>query len=145
MALGCSHDRAGWRRAGLADRRDGALVGVDGRSRAAVVKLVVTLAAVKDPTAPVVSDTKGRPKPDPELRDAELVPLKEQVDTFIAREVTPYWDDAWVEDAKTKIGYEIPFGRHFYSFPAPRPVSEIGHDLRGVERRIADLIGEVTR
>jgi len=121
-----------------------ALDNVDGKRENAVVKIISALAALRDPNAPIVCDSKGRPAPDPELRDAELVPLKEDIAVYIGREVSPYWPDAWIDETKTKVGYEIPFGRHFYSFPAPRPLDEIDLELQGVERRIVDLLSEVT-
>ena len=52
-------------------------------------------------------DAEGHPEPDPELRDTDSVPLEDRVEEYIAREVLPYVADAWVDDTKTKVGYEI--------------------------------------
>ncbi|BBF93411.1 type I restriction-modification system subunit M [Blastochloris tepida] len=86
---------------------------------------------------------KGKPQPDSSLRDTENVPLKEDVEAYFAREVTPHVHDAWIDHDKTKIGYEIPFNRHFYVFAPPRPLEEIDRDLREVIGRIQTMLGDV--
>ena len=68
---------------------------------------------------------KGKPQPDSSLRDTENVPLAEDVETYFKREVLPHAPDAWIDHEKTKVGYEIPFNRHFYVFTPPRPLAEI--------------------
>ncbi len=85
--------------------------------------------------------TKGQPVPDAALRDTENVPLSEDVDTYFKREVLPHAADAWIDPEKTKIGYEIPFNRHFYVFQPPRPLSEIDAELKTVTDTILKLIG----
>jgi type I restriction enzyme M protein len=87
---------------------------------------------------------KGNPEPDPELRDHENVPLKEEVDDYMAHEVLPHVPDVWVDETKTKIGYEINFNRYFYQYTPPRPLGEIEADLRQIEDEIAELLAEVT-
>jgi type I restriction enzyme M protein len=84
---------------------------------------------------------KGQPVPDAALRDTENVPLSEDVDTYFQREVLPHAADAWIDHEKTKIGYEIPFNRHFYVFQPPRPLAEIDAELKGVTDRILTMIG----
>src|SRR6185437_14365867 len=59
---------------------------------------------------------KGKPQTDANLRETENVPLSEDVADYFKREVLPHAPDAWVDQEKTKIGYEIPFNRHFYVF-----------------------------
>jgi type I restriction enzyme M protein len=59
---------------------------------------------------------KGKPQPDANLRDTENVPLSEDVESYFQREVLPHAPDAWIDHEKTKVGYEIPFNRHFYVF-----------------------------
>ncbi len=88
---------------------------------------------------------KGKPVPDSSLRDTENVPLSEDVDTYFQREVLPHAPDAWIDHDKTKIGYEIPFNRHFYVFQPPRPLAEIDAELRGVTDRILTMIGGLTK
>ena len=53
-------------------------------------------------------------------------------------------DDAWIDHTKTKIGYEIPFTRHFYVYKPPRPLAEIDAELKALEAEIQVLLGEVT-
>src|SRR5882672_11108326 len=82
----------------------------------------------------------GKPTPDAALRDTENVPLSEDVTTYFKREVLPHAPDAWIDQEKTKIGYEIPFNRHFYVFKPPRALSEIDAELKGVTDRILTMI-----
>ncbi|WP_280398080.1 type I restriction-modification system subunit M [Nocardia carnea] len=88
---------------------------------------------------------KGEPEPDTELRDYENVPLERDVDDYLTREVLPHVPDAWVDHSKTKVGYEIPFTRHFYVYTPPRPLSEIDAELKALEAEIQELLGEVTQ
>lgn len=88
---------------------------------------------------------KGKPVPDAALRDTENVPLAEDVETYFKREVLPHAPDAWIDHDKTKIGYEIPFNRHFYVFKPPRPLAEIDAELKGVTDRILAMIGGLTK
>jgi len=88
---------------------------------------------------------KGQPVPDAALRDTENVPLGEDVETYFKREVLPHAPDAWIDHDKTRIGYEIPFNRHFYVFKPPRPLAEIDAELKGVTDRILTMIGGLTK
>ena len=88
---------------------------------------------------------KGKPVPDAALRDTENVPLSEDVETYFKREVLPHAPDAWIDREKTKVGYDIPFNRHFYVFQPPRPLSEIDADLKVVTDRILTMIGGLTK
>ena len=83
---------------------------------------------------------KGKPQADAALRDTENVPLSEDVDAYFKREVLPHAPDAWIDEEKTKIGYEIPFNRHFYVFEPPRSLAEIDADLLLVTDRIKAMI-----
>ena len=83
---------------------------------------------------------KGKPQPDSALRDTENVPLTEDVGDYFKREVLPHAPDAWIDPEKTKVGYEIPFNRHFYVFKPPRPLAEIDADLKRTTDRILDMI-----
>jgi len=83
---------------------------------------------------------KGKPQPDSSLRDTENVPLAEDVETYFKREVQPHAPDAWIDHDKTKVGYEIPFNRHFYVFEPPRALAEIDADLKQVTDRIKAMI-----
>src|ERR1019366_5451321 len=88
---------------------------------------------------------KGKPVADAALRDTENVPLSENVKTYFKREVLPHAPDAWIDDEKTKVGYEIPFNRHFYLFKPPRPLAEIDAELKVVTDRILTMIGGLTK
>lgn len=83
---------------------------------------------------------KGKPQPDSALRDTENVPLSEDVQAYFEREVLPHAPDAWIDHEKTKVGYEIPFNRHFYVFKPPRPLAEIDADLKQTTDRILAMI-----
>ena len=88
---------------------------------------------------------KGQPVPDSSLRDTENVPLHEDVEAYFRREVLPHAPDAWIDHDKTKVGYEIPFNRHFYVFKPPRPLHQIDADLKQVTDRILTLIGGLSQ
>ena len=91
----------------------------------------------------VVCKKKNKPEPDPDLRDYENVPLNQSIDDYMAREVLPHVPDAWVDRSATKIGYEIPFTRHFYTYTPPRPVEVIEAEIREMEANIQRMLGEV--
>ena len=88
---------------------------------------------------------KGKPQPDADLRDTENVPLSEEVEEYFKREVLPHAPDAWIDEEKTKVGYEIPFNRHFYVFKPPRPLAEIDAELKTVTDKILEMIGGLTK
>ena len=87
---------------------------------------------------------KGKPLADSSLRDTENVPLGDDIDAYFKREVLPHAPDAWIDLEKTKVGYEIPFNRHFYVFKPPRPLAEIDAELKGVTDRILTMIDGLT-
>jgi type I restriction enzyme M protein len=87
---------------------------------------------------------KGKPQPDSSLRDTENVPLSEDVETYFKREVLPHAPDAWIDHDKTKVGYEIPFNRHFYVFEPPRELAKIDEDLKQCTDRILTMIEGLT-
>ena len=72
-----------------------------------LLKAVLSTLSERDETADICVDNKGNPEPDTELRDTENVPLKRTYEYF-EREVKPHVPDAWIDESKTKIGYEIP-------------------------------------
>lgn len=86
---------------------------------------------------------KGKPQPDSSLRDTENVPLTDDVQAYFEREVLPHAPDAWIDNDKTKVGYEIPFNRHFYVFEPPRSLHEIDADLKAVSASIMAMLGEL--
>ena len=128
----------------------------------------------RDPSAEICLDKKGNPEPDADLRDTENVPfpdgialplpleyegkknkgkldldplldlVRDHCEAYLSAEVLPYRPDAWVDHSKIKVGYEIPFNRHFYEYEAPRPLDEIERDIEGLEQEIMAMLREVT-
>ncbi|EMD81897.1 type I restriction-modification system subunit M [Pacificimonas flava] len=86
---------------------------------------------------------KGEPQPDTALRDTETVPLTNDISEYVEREVLPHVPDAWIDESKTKLGYEIPFNRHFYVFEPPRQLSEIDAELADVTADIQTMLREM--
>jgi type I restriction enzyme M protein len=113
-------------------------------STASYVKAIWSAVSVSDPEGEVQQSKDGTPEPDPDLRDYENVPLDEDIDAYFARKVTPHVPDAWIDHSKAKVGYEIPFTRHFYVYTPPRPLAEIDAELRDLEVQIQKLLSEVT-
>lgn len=83
---------------------------------------------------------KGHSQPDSNLRDTENVPLGEDIRAYFEREVLPHAPDAWIDESKSKVGYEIPFNRHFYVFEPPRPLEEIDAELKAVSANILRML-----
>lgn len=123
----------------------------DVKLAAPVKKAVLAALSERDETAEICRDADGNPEPDPELRDYENVPLKEDIREYFEREVRPHVADAWinetVRDEKDgqvgKVGYEIPLTRHFYKYTPPRPLEEIEADIAGLEKDIVGMLREV--
>ena len=90
-------------------------------STAAILKGIWGAVSMSDPEGEVQKSRDGTPLPDPDLRDYENIPLDEDIDAYFARKVTPHVPDAWIDYDKTKVGYEIPFTRHFYVYTPPGP------------------------
>jgi type I restriction enzyme M protein len=87
---------------------------------------------------------KGKPQPDSALRDTENVPLGEDIQAYFEREVLPHAPDAWIDHDKSKVGYEIPFNRHFYVFEPPRELHAIDAELKTVAANIMAMLGELS-
>lgn len=96
-----------------------------------------------NPNADIVYDKKGNKKPDTNLRDTETVPLKEDIHEYFEREVLPHVPDAWIDESKTKVGYEIPFTRYFYKFTPLRNSAEIMEEIKELEVKISKELSEV--
>ncbi len=109
-------------------------------------KLFRSVFTLKDPKAEPVRKG-GRDEgfePDADLRDYENVPLEDDIDDYFEREVRPHVPDAWMDRSKDKVGYEINFNRHFYTYTPPRPLEAIDADLKRAEQEIVRLLQEVT-
>ena len=109
----------------------------------ALLKAVWQALSEQDETANVCTDSRGNPEPDPDLRDTENVPLKEDIQDYFEREVLPHVPGAWIDESKTKVGYEINFNRYFYEYQPPRPLEEIEADIRKLEGEISAMLKEV--
>ena len=132
----------------------------DGRFRPtpAQKKMILNALAERDQTAEICRDKNGKPEPDPELRDAENVPLRyvpekdeqgadvldrEAIDEYFAREVLPHVPDAWIDYAKTKVGYEVNFTKYFYQYKPLRSLAEIRADILALEAETDGMIRAV--
>ncbi len=107
-------------------------------------KIVLSVLSERDETANICLNADGNPEPDTDLRDYENVPLKENIHVYFDREVKPHVPDAWIDESKTRTGYEIPFNRHFYKYTPPRPLDEIKTEIKLIEQDILRLLAEVT-
>jgi type I restriction enzyme M protein len=108
-----------------------------------LVKTVVAAAAERDEDAPSETDSRGNPFADTDLRDYENVPLMETIEEYVEREVLPFVPDAWIDEDKTRVGYEIPFTREFYEYVPPRAPTEINAEIEDLEKEILELLREV--
>lgn len=97
----------------------------------------------RDESAAIVRNAKGEPEADATLRDWESVPLKEEVQKYFEREVLPHAGDAWIDESKTQIGYEISFTKYFYTYTPLRPLEEIAADIRALEAETEGLLQRV--
>ncbi|MGW0889007.1 type I restriction-modification system subunit M [Micrococcus luteus] len=112
---------------------------------APLVKALTGAIGVHDPEAEMVRNKKGEPEPDTSLRDTELVPFGRDIHEYFEAEVAPHVPGAWIDESKTKIGYEIPFTRLFYTYVPPRPLEEIDAELKQLTAEIIELLQEVER
>lgn len=97
---------------------------------------VVVETPLYDENGNVIRKKNGKPEPDTSKRDTEDIPLTEDIDTYINREVLPFNPDAWVDKSKTKIGFEIPFTRLFYKYESPESSKDIAQRIKTLEERI---------
>jgi len=133
-----------------------------------VKKAILAALGETDPEAEICQDSKGNVEPDTSLRDTEIVPLPEDIPlplpleydgetgldelnqlvkahclAYLEAEVLPHVPDAWIDFAKTKVGYEIPLNRHFYVYQPPRALAAIEEDIKSLESDIMAMLGEV--
>lgn len=125
--------------------------GIKKLTKAHLKELMATM-GIKDPDAQPMKDEKGNAMADPDLREFENVPLRQDIHEYFAKEVLPHVPDAWIDESKKDgkdgkvgvVGYEINFNRYFYQYQPPRTLGEIDADLKAIEAEIAGLLGEVT-
>ena len=106
---------------------------------------ITVLQPQRDESGKPVKDKKGRMKPDKELTDTEQVPLLYPggIEAFMEKEVLPFAPDAWVDEEKTLIGYELSFTKYFYKPVQLRTLEEISADLRRLEEESAGLLADI--
>jgi type I restriction enzyme M protein len=130
-------------------------LGFEGKELTQALKTIATT----DPTAVLVAGKKSGFEPDAELRDnenielpTEFIELSEEersaaveklAEAHLAKEIHPYIADAWIDHTKTKVGYEIPFTRQFYTYTPPRPVAEIRGEIESLESQIQTLMKDL--
>ncbi|MGP1600180.1 MAG: type I restriction-modification system subunit M [Dialister pneumosintes] len=115
--------------------------------KAPVKKAILNALSEKDETAEVCRDKNGNPEPDSDLRDTEQIPVKEDIKDYFEREVLPYAPDAWIDEDKTKVGYEIPFTKYFYKYEelgnSDETLAEIKALGNSIQESIKSLFEEV--
>ena len=97
---------------------------------------------LRDENGNIAKDGKGKLKADANLRDTERVPLKDDIKTYFEMEVLPQVPDAWIDNSKTKKGYEINFTKYFYKYKPLRSLAEIKADILALEKETDGLIKE---
>ena len=86
---------------------------------------------------------RGKPTADSSKRDTESIPWTEEIEAYMAKNVYPYAPDAWIDEKKTKIGYEIPFTREFYKYVAPRSSADIFAHLEELDKAESALMAKI--
>jgi type I restriction enzyme M protein len=104
-----------------------------------IYKALITAIGEHDDGGDVCSGG-GKPQSDPALRDTEIVPFRDDIRAYFEREVKPYVPDAWIDESKTRVGYEVPFTRLFYRYVPPRPLAEIDTELNQLALEIIELL-----
>ena len=111
--------------------------------KAPVVKSILEALSERDETADMCKDKDGKPESDAELRDAENVPLSDNIDDYFKREVLPHVPDAWMDRSKDKVGYEINFTKEFYKYAPLRSLEEIRKDILALEKETVGLMAVI--
>lgn len=108
--------------------------------KAAALKKIRPFITEKGPTAQPVDG-----EPDTDLRDTEIIPFAYEggIDAFMKNEVLPYAPDAWVDEKKTQIGYELSFTKYFYQPVQLRSMEEIVADLKKLESETDGMLAEI--
>ncbi len=135
---------------------------------APIKKAILNALSKQDATADICYKSKGKIEPNPKLRDTEIIPLPSYVnlplpigydpkddntplndllrshcEAYMEKEVLPHLPEAWIDESKTKIGYEIPFTKQFYVYKPPRDLEDIAKDIQALEEEILGLLGKV--
>jgi len=121
------------------------------KPKKSLINAIIRALGERDEEADIVRDKAGNPEPDTDLRDYENVPLKEDIYEYFDREVRPHVPEAWIDESYVddkdgevgRVGYEIPFTRHFYTYEPPRPLKEIESEIKTLESEMQELLKEV--
>ncbi|MCP1638572.1 type I restriction enzyme M protein [Streptococcus gallinaceus] len=111
--------------------------------KAPVLKSILQALSEKDESADICYDAKGNKEADSELRDTEQIPVKEDIQQYFEKEVLPYAPDAWIDETKTKKGYEIPFTRHFYQYTELGDADDTLKEIEVLHEKIQNTIKEL--
>ena len=108
--------------------------------KATTLKKIRPFITEKDPAAQPIEG-----EPDVDLRDTEIVPFTYDggIETFLRNEVLPYASDAYIDEEKTQIGYEISFTKYFYKPVELRPMEEIIDSLKRLEKEADGVLAEI--
>ena len=123
------------------DKVDQALADIELKPKT-LKKYLIQALSQHDDTAPILTDSKGRPQADTSLRDYEKISLGQDIDEYFFREVLPYYPNAWMERSADKIGYEINFSKYFYTYTPPRSLQDIEADIEALTRDIDQTLAE---
>ena len=142
-----------------AEYRDGSweAVGANGQKMCVEARLMETIefgfnrvtveSPVVDEHGEPILNIRGKMQADKAKTDTEDIPLNQDIDAYIEREVRPYNKHAWIDKKKTKVGYTIPFTRVFYKYAELEPADEIAKRIleheRTLEKSLEALFGEV--
>jgi Type I restriction-modification system methyltransferase subunit len=104
-------------------------------------KITIERPLLDDTENPIIKNKKMQP--DASKRDTENVPLTENIQTYFNREVLPFVPDAWIDESKTKIGYEIPFTRYFYKYESPVPSNKLMKEIKKLEKELLGSLDDL--
>lgn len=112
---------------------------------------MINIFGERDPNGEISVDSKGNTVFDSELKQTENIPLTEDIDTYIKREVLPFVADAIVDrtvfDEQDKqlgiVGYEVNFNKYFYKYEPPRSPETIAAEIQAIEEETAQMMKEL--
>ena len=88
-------------------------------------------------------DKKGNPVINKELTDTETIPLVKDIKDYLDDEVLPFVPNAWVDNSKTKLGYEITFTKYFYEYKEPRKAEDIMKEILDLDSKLDGVLKEL--
>ncbi len=104
---------------------------------------VTVLQPELDEKGNIIKNKKGEPIPNKELTDTEVIPLTENIDLYMNKEVIPFAKNAWIDNSKTKLGYEISFAQYFYEYKEPRKTEEIMKEILELDKKLDGVLKEL--